>query len=80
LRTGKVKFANTVKKKRKKKEPKQLTIITACDQCGKLLRRTCVRTQGSYAVSRGVVPALIVGDDVHYFCSDECKEAYLESL
>ncbi len=77
----------TRRKTKKKKEVVEL--VTKCDQCGKLLGRTCARTSMSGVTAGGCDISVIfpkghinkrLVDKVMFFCCLECLERFNESL
>jgi len=67
------KFAN--KKSKEKKEKAVLEMVTQCDNCGKPLGRTCVRTVNSSICAEGVgiVIKRFFGGKIKFFCCMGCK-------
>lgn len=67
-----------------RRQPKQkrveAEILVRCDQCGDLLGRTCIRTDGSAACAAGCGIAVKKCNDVwRFFCCKECEMIYCET-
>ncbi len=61
-------------RRRTKKKKEVIEIVTKCDQCGKLLNRTCARTNMSAicAMAEGI-RVLRSRGVLYFFCSWHCE-------